>query len=110
MKMQTIPMDQMYQVLRGLEGSMNLSSPSGETYVLSVINPNAPINRCQETLGLCVSLDGPIDSGARTKVQRELSEPELETLRSGVPLKLTFGNVEVDLQSNPGGHLVLLED
>lgn len=110
MKMQTIPMDQMYQVLRGLEGSMSLTSPNGETYVLSVVNPNAPANRCQETLGLCVSLDGPLDSSDRIKVRKELTEPELETLRSGEPLKLSFGNVEVDLQSNPGGHLVQLED
>lgn len=108
--MKTIPMDQMYQVLRGLEGNMTLTSEDGKAYVLSVVNPNAPINRCQETLGLCVSLDGPIDSSTRIKVRKELTEEQLETLRSGVPLTLSFGDVMVDLQSNPGGHLVQLGD
>lgn len=109
MKPKTIPPAQMYRVLRGLPGKMQLASPDGDKYVLTVVNPNAPANRCQETLGLSISLDGPMQSERRTTVSRALTEPELETLRSGIPLTLEFGGVAVDLQSNPGGHLVSLD-
>ncbi len=102
-------MGQMYRVLRGLPGTMQLTSPSGDKYTLTVVNPNAPANRCQETLGLCISLDGPAKSAKRKTIARKLTAPELETLRSGSPLTLNFGDVAVDLQSNPGGQLVSLE-
>jgi hypothetical protein len=59
--------------------------------------------------GMCISLDGPAKSAKRKTITRELTTLELETLRSGSPLTLTFGDVAVDLQSNPGGHLVTLE-
>jgi hypothetical protein len=107
--MTSLSMEQMYRVLRGLPGTMQLTSQTGEEYILTVVNPNAPANRCQETLGLSISLDGPIQSAIRKIVSRLLTESELETLRSGTPLALDFGNVAVDLQSNPGGHLVSLE-
>lgn len=106
----TIPMSQMYRILRGLPGTMQLSSQEGEKYVLTVVNPNAPANRCQETLGLAISLDGPANSVKRQKITHELTTPELETLRAGNTLTLAFGAVAVDLQSNPGGQLVSLED
>lgn len=107
--MTELSMEQMYRVLRGLPGTMQLTSQAGEEYILTVVNPNAPANRCQETLGLSISLDGPVKSATRKTVRRELTELELETLRSGSPLTLNFGDVAVDLQSNPGGHLVSLE-
>lgn len=109
MKAKSLSMGQMYRVLRGLPGTMQLTSPSGDKYILTVVNPNAPANRCQETPGLCISLDGPTKSAKRKTITRELTTPELETLRSGSPLTLTFGDVAVDLQSNPGGQLVTLE-
>jgi hypothetical protein len=109
MRAKSLSMGQMYRVLRGLPGTMQLTSPSGDRYKLTVHNPNAPANRCQETLGLKISLDGPVGSTETRIVTRDLTTPELETLRSGVPLTLAFGEVEVDLQSNPGGHLVSLE-
>jgi hypothetical protein len=88
---------------------MQLSSPSGDKYISTVVNPNAPANRRQETPGLCISLDGPANSDKATRTTRELTEAELETLRSGAPLTLTFGEIAVELQSNAGGHLVSLE-
>ena len=84
---------------------MLLNDPDGEEYRLTVVNPNAPANRCQETLGLCVTLDGPEGWSAT----RALTEQELETLRSGDPLPLMLGGVEVIFQSNPGGYLVNLD-
>jgi hypothetical protein len=107
--MTSLSMAQMYRVLRGLPGTMQLTSQAGEEYILTVVNPNAPANRCQETLGLSISLDGPVKSATRKTVSRELTESELATLRSGSLLNLDFGNVAVNLQSNPGGHLVSLE-
>ena len=109
MTAKSLSMGQMYRVLRGLPGTMQLTSPSGEKYTLTVVNPNAPANRCQETLGLCISLDGPAESPEKKTVTRKLTTPELRTLRSGAPLALTFGEVEVELQSNPSGQLVSLE-
>ena len=109
MRAKSLSMGQMYRVLRGLPGTMQLTSPSGDKYKLTVVNPNAPVNRCQETLGLSISLDGPVESPKRKTITRALTPPELETLRSGSPLTLDFGEVMVDLQSNPGGHLVSLE-
>jgi len=106
---QTLSMEQMYRVLRGLPGTMKLTSPSGDEYTLTVVNPNAPANRCQETLGLSISLEGPANGADREPMTKELTQPELDTLRSGSPLTLTFGDVSVDLQSNPGGHMVALE-
>jgi hypothetical protein len=109
MTAKSLSMGQMYRVLRGLPGTMRLTSPSGEKYTLTVVNPNAPANRCQETLGLCVSLDGPANSPKRKTITRKLTTPELRRLRSGAPLTLTFGEVAMDLQSNPGGQLVSLD-
>jgi hypothetical protein len=103
-----LSMAQMYRVLRGLPGIMQLTSPSGEKYTLTVVNPNAPANRCQETLGLSVSLDGPAKSANKKTITRKLTTPELRKLRTGAPLTLTFEEVAVVLQSNPGGHLVSL--
>jgi hypothetical protein len=108
MTAKSLSMEQMYRVLRGLPGTMDLTSSSGEQYTLTVVNPNAPANRCQETPGLCITLDGPINSSRRATNSRELTIAELEVLRSGEPLTLTFGEVAVDLQSNPGGHLISL--
>jgi hypothetical protein len=105
----SLSMGQMYRVLRGLSGTMQLTSPSGETYTLTVVNPNAPANRCQETLGLCISLDGPSQSAERQTITQKLTTPQLRKLRAGVPLSLSFGDVAVSLQSNPGGQLVNLE-
>jgi hypothetical protein len=109
MRARSLSLGQMYRVLRGLPGTMQLTSPSGDRYKLTVVNPNAPANRCQETPGLSISLDGPANSTKRKTITRELTTPELETLRSGSPLTLDFGEVQVDLQSNPGGQLVSLE-
>jgi hypothetical protein len=109
MTAKSLSMGQMYRVLRGLPGTMQLTSPSGEIYKLTVVNPNAPANRCQETLGLCISLDGPAKSARKKTISRKLTTPELKKLRAGTPLTLTFGEVEVTLQSNPGGQLVSLE-
>jgi len=109
MSAKSLPIGQMYRVLRGLPGKMQLTSPAGEKYTLTVVNPNAPANRCQETLGLCITLDGPAKSPGQKTITRELTTPELETLRSGDPLTLIFGEMEVELQSNPGGQLVSLE-
>ncbi len=109
MTAKSLSMAQMYRVLRGLPGTMRLTSPSGGKYTLTVVNPNAPANRCQETLGLCISLDGPAKSAKRETITRKLTTPELKTLRNGAPLTLTFGEVAVTLQSNPGGQLVSLE-
>lgn len=109
MTAKSLSMGQMYRVLRGLPGTMQLKSPSGEKYTLTVVNPNAPANRCQETLGLCVSLDGPVGSPKKKKITRKLTTPELKKLRSGAPLTLTFGEVAVELQSNPSGELVSLD-
>jgi hypothetical protein len=105
----SLPLSQMYRVLRGLPGQMRLTSPSGEKYTLTVVNPNAPANRCQETLGLCISLDGPAKSPKQKKITRKLTARELRKLRTGAPLTLRFGDVAVDLQSNPGGQLVSLD-
>jgi len=108
MMAKSLPMGQMYRVLRGLPGTMLLTTPSGEKYTLTVVNRNAPKNRCQETMGLCISLDGPMSSSERTTTTRKLTAPELRKLRAGNPLPLTFGDVVVTLQSNPGGQLVRL--
>lgn len=109
MTAKSLSQSQMYRVLRGLPGTMRLTSPSGEKYTLTVVNPNAPANRCQETLGLCISLDGPEGSPKKKSITRKLTTPELKTLRSGSPLTLIFGEIEVELQSNPSGQLVSLE-
>ena len=109
MTSKSLSQGQMYRVLRGLPGTMQLKSASGEKYTLIVVNPNAPANRCQETLGLCISLDGPFGSSKRKTITKKLTTPQLKKLRSGAPLTLTFGEVAVELQSNPSGQLVSLE-
>lgn len=109
MTAKSLPMGQMYRVLRGLPGKMQLTSPSGDKFILTVVNPNAPANRCQETLGLSISLDGPTDSPKKKTITRKLTTRELRKLRTGAPLTLTFGDVAVELQSNPSGELVRLE-
>ncbi|THD37199.1 MAG: hypothetical protein E7773_03965 [Sphingomonas sp.] len=107
--MTSLAIDQMYRVLRGLPGTMELRSEGGDSYTLTVVNPNAPANRCQETPGLAVTLDGPRgDAGARS-VTHEFTGDELDVLRSGASLTIAFGEIEVDFQSNPGGHMVVLE-
>lgn len=107
--MTSLAMDQMYRVLRGMPGTMELRSAAGESYVLTVVNPNAPANRCQETPGLAITLDGPQGAADSRSITRQLTTGELDVLRSGEPLCLSFGDIEVDLQSNPGGHMVVLE-
>ena len=106
MAARTLALDQMYRVLRGLPGAMTLRTPDGADYVLTVVNPNAPANRCQETLGLSVTLEGPAGSSDMTTTTIALREEDLAVLRAGAPLALAFGAVLVDLHSNPGGHLV----
>lgn len=107
--MTSLAIDQMYRVLRGMPGTMELRSGAGDCYTLTVVNPNAPANRCQETPGLAVTLDGPLgDRGARS-MTHEFTIDELDVLRSGAALTIAFGEVEVDFQSNPGGHMVVLE-
>lgn len=111
MAARALALDQMYRVLRGLPGSLPLRTPEGADYVLTVVNPNAPANRCQETLGLSVTLDGPLgakSAGNRETVEHVLSENDLAILRTGAPLALTFGTIALSLQSNPGGHLIEL--
>lgn len=107
--MTSLAIDQMYRVLRGLTGAMELCSSAGEKYTLTVVNPNAPANRCQETPGLSISLDGPHGSPDAKIVTHELTVAQLDTLRSGEPITLAFGDIGVDLQSNPGGHMIVLE-
>lgn len=109
MAARSLALDQMYRVLRGLPGTMTLQAGDGRSYLLTVENPNAPANRCQETAGLSVTLDGPQDEGHnadRSVISHLLSDTELAVLRTGEPLTLMFGSLAVDLQSNPGGHLV----
>ncbi len=106
MAARTLAIDQMYRVLRGLPGEMTLRTPDGADYVLTVVNPNAPANRCQETLGLSVTLAGPIGSFDHATTMVALREEDLAVLRNGRPLALAFGPVLVHLRSNPGGHLV----
>ncbi|MEE9428270.1 MAG: aldo/keto reductase [Paracoccaceae bacterium] len=104
----SLAIEQMYNVLRGLPGTMELSSSNGDRFTLTVVNPNAPANRCQETLGLRIALEGPLSAESCTVVERVLAEQDLETLRSGEPLDLTFGDIEITFRSNPGGQLVQL--
>lgn len=106
MAARTLALDQMYRVLRGLPGTMMLRMPDGPEYRLTVVNPNAPANRCQETLGLSVTLEGPVGSPDATTVTIALREQDLTILRAGAPLTLEFGAIQVSLRSNPGGHLV----
>jgi hypothetical protein len=106
----SLSLEQMYRVLRGLPGTISLVCPEGKNYTLTVVNPNAPANRCQETLGLSVSLSGPEGATNPETRARALTEEELETLRSGESLLLEFGEICVSLQSNPGGHLVSLDE
>jgi hypothetical protein len=108
MTSKSLSLAQMYRVLRGLPGTMQLTSPSGEKYTLTVVNPNAPANRCQETLGLSIRLDGPAKSANKKSITKKLTTPQLNKLHTGEPLTLTFDEVAVILQSNPGGHLVSL--
>lgn len=108
--MTSLAIEQMYQVLRGMPGTMDLVSGSGDKYVLTVVNPNAPKNRCQETPGLSITLDGPIGAVEPRSVSHLLTDKELEILRTGTPVTIAFGDVEVELKSNPGGHMVVLED
>ena len=110
MAAKSLSIEQMYRVLRGLPGTITLQSPEGEKYTLTVVNPNAPANRCQETPGLSISLDGPEGSPFRRATMKRLTHEELETLRSGKALMLELDSVRVTLQSNPGGHLVTLEE
>jgi hypothetical protein len=107
--MTSLAIEQMYQVLRGMPGTMELVSAAGEKYVLTVVNPNAPKNRCQETPGLSITLDGPIGSVAARSVSHLLTDDELDILRTGTPVTIAFGDIEVELKSNPGGHMVVLE-
>lgn len=106
MAARTLAIDQMYRVLRGLPGAMTLRAPDGADYVLTVVNPNAPANRCQETLGLSVTLAGPAGSADHMTTTVALREEDLTLLRNGQPLSLVFGPMLVQLRSNPGGHLV----
>lgn len=108
--MTSLAMDQMYLVLRGMPGTMELRSEAGERYTLTVVNPNAPANRCQETPGLTITLEGPHGSADAQSIAHELTTAQLDILRSGEPLTMDFGGIEVDLQSNPGGHMIVLED
>lgn len=110
MAAKSLALDQMYRVLRGLPGELPLTSPDGGRYVLTVVNPNAPANRCQETLGLSVTLYGPLDSPDSESVTRALSEDDLDCLRSGRDLPLSFGGIHVCLRSNPGGYLINLDE
>jgi hypothetical protein len=48
-------------------------------------------------------------SPRKKTITKKLTTPELRKLRAGTPLPLTFGEVVVTLQSNPGGQLVSLE-
>ena len=107
----TLPLAQMYRVLRGLPGKLRLSSPTGEKFTVTYFNPNAPANRCYETKGLCISLEVTPARGKKKKekvMSKELSAKELKTLRSGKPLELVFGERILTLQSNSGGQLVEL--
>ncbi|MBU6154803.1 MAG: hypothetical protein KGP28_10915 [Bdellovibrionales bacterium] len=107
----TLPMAQMYRVLRGLPGRLKLTSESGEKFTVTYFNPNAPANRCYETKGLSISLEFSEKSGGRGKkksISKELTSKELRTLRSGKPLDLSFGGRVLTLQSNTGGQLVQL--
>jgi hypothetical protein len=106
MAAKTLALDQMYRVLRGLPGTMTLRTTNDAAYVLTVVNPNAPANRCQETLGLSVTLEGPVGSSETTTATVALREEDLVVLRTGEPLALAFGPILVSLRSNPGGHLV----
>jgi hypothetical protein len=99
----------MYLVLRGMPGTMELTSESGETYLLTVVNPNAPANRCQETPGLAITLEGPRGKAGAASITHELATEQLDILRSGETLTLAFGDIAVDFQSNPGGHMIALE-
>jgi hypothetical protein len=111
MAAKTLPIEQMYRVLRGLPGTISLVGPAAETYRLTVVNPNAPANRCQETLGLAVTLDGPLDTAVPSRsVTRSFTQDELDILRSGASVVLDLDGVQVRIQSNPGGQMVMLED
>ena len=105
----SLPVSQMYRVLRGLPGKLRLTTPDGEKVTVTYFNPNAPANRCYETKGLCISLEVSGKSGVKTKpISKELTTKQLNTLRSGKPLDLRFGDRVLTMQSNPGGDLVEL--
>ena len=108
--MTSLAIEQMYRVLRGMPATMELASQAGDKYTLTVVNPNAPANRCQETPGLAITLDGPKGNAGAISITHQLTDAQLDILRSGEPLTLAFGDIAVDLQSNPGGHMVVLEE
>jgi hypothetical protein len=107
----TLPLGQMYRLLRGLPGKLRLTSSSGEKYTVTYFNPNAPANRCYETKGLCISLEVSSKTAEKNKkklISKELTSQELKKLRNAEPLELTFGERVLTLQSNTGGQLVQL--
>ena len=108
METKSLTTDQMYRVLRGLPGEMNLMGPNNKVYTLIVENPNAPKNRCQETYGLTIGIKGPNNSDNTQDEKKLLSNNELSILRSGKPLSIVLLNLEIILNSNPGGHLIEL--
>jgi hypothetical protein len=105
----SLPVSQMYRVLRGLPGKLRLTTPEGEKVTITYLNPNAPANRCYETKGLSISFEISGKSGVKSKpIWKELTSKQLSTLRSGKPLDLRFGDRVLTMQSNPGGDMVEL--
>jgi hypothetical protein len=107
----TLPIGQMYRVLRGLPGKLKLTSDDGEKITITYFNPNAPANRCYETKGLSITMEVSSKGSGRKVINcgtKKLTSKELNVLRSGTPLDLKFGERILTLQSNLGGQLVEL--